>query len=261
VSRLDIRSKGVPGFGGAPSSPPALAALLLANLVPLAGVLVLGWNVFDVLAVYWVESGVVGLLNVPKILLAGGRYEGDATFTLNGRPIDVSGPASVDSESGPTVHPENVFPALFFCAHYGVFWVVHGAFVLFGLPAFAGASAAGLDAPGVALAGLTMLASHGGSFLWNYLGREEFRGASAGGQMLEPYRRVFVLHLTVVLGAFLVTALGGTLALVALMVALKTGFDVVAHVREHRRAGRRAATSKSEAGMGTGMDRVRNGGG
>ncbi|WP_049916936.1 DUF6498-containing protein [Halogeometricum pallidum] len=214
----------------------ALGALLAANLVPLVGVLALGWNVFDVLAVYWVESGVVGLLNVPKILLASGPYDGSATFTLNGRPMDVSGPKAVDPDAGPTVHPENAFPALFFCAHYGIFWVVHGVFVLFGLPAFAGASVGGLDVSGIALAGLTMLVSHGGSFLWNYLGRGEFRDASAVERMTEPYRRVFVLHLTVVIGATLVASLGGAAVLVVLMVTLKTGFDAVAHLREHRRA-------------------------
>lgn len=207
------------------------------------GVLALGWNVFDVLAVYWVESGVVGVLNVPKILLATGRYEGNATFTVNGRPVDVSGPTDVDPDAGPAVHAENASLALFFCTHYGVFWVVHGVFVLFGLPAFAGAPVGGIDVPGVALAGLTMLLSHGGSFLWNYVGNGEFRNVSAAGQMTEPYRRVFVLHLTVVFGASLVTVFGGATVLVVLLVVLKTGFDAVAHLREHRRARRRTSGS------------------
>ncbi|WP_255473579.1 DUF6498-containing protein [Halogeometricum sp. CBA1124] len=92
-----------------------------------------------------------------------------------------------------------------------------------------------------------MVLSHGGSFAWNYVGREEFRTASPGGQMAGPYRRVFVLHLTIVLGAFLVTALGGAAVLVVLLVVLKTGLDAAAHVREHRRARRRTAGETSGA--------------
>jgi hypothetical protein len=248
VSRTELAAGGVlgPPSDAAATSPAALGTLLAANLVPLVGVLALGWNVFDVLAVYWVESGVIGVLNVPKVLLASGRYEGDATFSIDGSPIDVSGPDDADPDAGPRVHPSNVFPAAFFCLHYGVFWVVHGAFVLFGLPAFAGVPV-GVDVAGVALAGVAMVLSHGGSFAWNYVGREEFRTASPGGQMAGPYRRVFVLHLTIVLGAFLVTAFGGAAVLVVLLVVLKTGLDAAAHVREHRRARRRTAGETSGA--------------
>ena len=175
MSRTELGAGGVlgPPSDAAATSPAALGTLLAANLVPLVGVLALGWNVFDVLAVYWVESGVVGVLNVPKVLLASGRYEGDATFSIDGSPIDVSGPDDADPDAGPHVHPSNVFPAAFFCLHYGVFWVV--------------------------------------------------------------------------LGAFLVTALGGAAVLVVLLVVLKTGLDAAAHVREHRRARRRTAGETSGA--------------
>jgi hypothetical protein len=229
------------------SSPAAVGGLVAANLLPFAGVLWFGWGVFDVLAVYWVESGVVGALNVPKILLARGRGEGDPTFTatVNGRPVDLSGPDESALVDGPHVYAANVPVAAFFVSHYGVFWAVHGVFVLFGLPAFAG-TAAGVDASAALLGGVAMLASHGGSFLVNFVGREEYRDVSAATQMSAPYRRVFVLHLTIVGGAFLVVSLGSPVVLVGLLVALKTGFDVVAHLREHRRVER--GRSADEAG-------------
>ncbi|MFC6826702.1 DUF6498-containing protein [Halopelagius fulvigenes] len=223
-----------------PSSPVALAALLVANLAPLVGVLAFGWNVFDVLAVYWLESGVVGVLNVPKILLARGTPDESVSFSVNGAPVDFSNRAD-RSLFGVDVPAVNVFTAGFFCVHYGIFWVVHGVFVLFGLPAFAGAFGS-IDVLGVLVAGATMVVSHGGSFVVNYLGHGEYRGVSPDGQMMAPYRRVFVLHLTVVLGAFLVVSLGGPVVLVLLLVVLKTAFDVAAHLREHGRARRRLKT-------------------
>ncbi|QZA88182.1 hypothetical protein K0C01_10350 [Salinarchaeum sp. IM2453] len=42
-------------------------ALLLVNLIPLAGILVLDWNPRLVLALYWFEFAVVILLNVAGV--------------------------------------------------------------------------------------------------------------------------------------------------------------------------------------------------
>ena len=214
---------------------------MVANLIPLVGVLWFGWGVFDVLTVYWVESGVVGLLNVPKILLARSESGEGSAFaaTVNGRPLDLSGPDESALVDGPHVYAANVPVASFFVVHYGMFWVVHGVFVLFGLPAFAGASVGVVDVGAALFGGAAMAASHGGSFVVNFVGHEEYRDVSAAGQMSAPYRRVFVLHLTIVLGAALVVSSGSPVVLVALLVALKTGFDAVAHLREHARVRRR----------------------
>lgn len=227
------------------SALPALLALVGANLLPLAGVLFGGWTVWEVLVVYWIESGIVGLLTLPRILLAAGSGT-DATFSMriNGRPVDVSGPENpVD---GLHVYPENVPIAGFFCLHYGIFWVVHGTFVL-SLPVLAGGVGGvggvgglvgTLGTVGLAVAGL--LLSHGVSLVTNYVGREEYRHTSAGERMSAPYGRVVVLHVTILFGAFLVGSLGSPLAALVLLVVLKTGIDLAAHLREHRRAGRQA---------------------
>jgi hypothetical protein len=55
------------------SSVGAVASLVLANLVPLAGVVWFGWSVRTVLIVYWLENGVVGAFNVLKMLHAEGQ--------------------------------------------------------------------------------------------------------------------------------------------------------------------------------------------
>ena len=50
----------------------ALVALIVANAIPLFGVLFLGWNVWTILIVYWLENGIVGVFNVLKMLRAEG---------------------------------------------------------------------------------------------------------------------------------------------------------------------------------------------
>jgi hypothetical protein len=44
---------------------------------------------------------------------------------------------------------------------------------------------------------------------------------------------VVVLHVTLVIGGFLVLGLGGATAALALFVLLKTGVDLAAHLRAH----------------------------
>jgi hypothetical protein len=54
--------------GRAPVRTSAIISLVLANAVPLAGVLLLGWNVFSILVIYWVETGIVVGCGVVKLL-------------------------------------------------------------------------------------------------------------------------------------------------------------------------------------------------
>src|SRR3989442_6394539 len=49
---------------------PSLVALVVANALPLVGVLFLGWTVFPLVLLYWLENVVVGGFNVAKLLLA-----------------------------------------------------------------------------------------------------------------------------------------------------------------------------------------------
>lgn len=225
------------------STLPALLALVGANLLPLAGVLFGGWTVWEVLVVYWIESGIVGLFSVPRILLASGSSDDSGlSLTINGRPVDVSGPENpVD---GLRVYPENVPIAGFFCLHYGIFWVVHGVFVL-SFPLFATGGVGGLGGllgtlSAVALAVVGLVVSHGVSLVTNYVGREEYRHTSAGERMSAPYGRVVALHVTIIAGGFLVGSLGNPLPALVLLVVLKVAIDVVAHLREHRRASAQA---------------------
>lgn len=214
------------------SAPVALVALVLSNLVPLVGVVFFGWEVQWVLVVYWIESAVVGVLNIFKIALAEGQPGGRVRRTRDGRPLPQT--------------KGRLIP--FFVLHYGGFWLGHGLFVLLFFPAIVSGQSGGVflpDVSGLPVAGMVLAAiglaiSHLASFWLNFLGRREYLTISPDAQMLAPYGRVFVLHLTIVFGGIAVATLGSPLALVLLLVGLKTALDLGFHLLEHGRAASRA---------------------
>ena len=165
------------------SSVGALVALIVANAIPLLGVLFFGWDVWTILIVYWLENGIVGVFNVLKMSYAAGPPEdakvSASTYSVSGRPADQTSKA---------------YLIPFFCMHYGIFWLVHGVFVLT-LPAFGaitGEQDLSVDVPwGTILVAVAALAvSHGLSFWWNFLVRKEYLHTSAAAQMFRPYGRL-----------------------------------------------------------------------
>jgi hypothetical protein len=258
----------IAGYRETASSRTALT-LLAANAIPLVGVLFLGWSLWTILAIYWVENGIVGLWNIPRILLAEGQLLPGRSPGVGYRPWAVT--------SVPAVGRTGL--AVFFTFHYGLFWLVHGVFVLVlpqfmslwgnpgtqpgvptlpgpGLPFMpevgtAGQAAVGpfgaLDWSAVGVAGIGLFLSHGASFAFNYLGRGEFRRTWAAAQMLAPYGRVVTLHLTILLGGFAIAFLGAPVVMLLVLVAMKTAFDLSLHLREHRPAAI-AALSESSGG-------------
>jgi Family of unknown function (DUF6498) len=204
--------------------PIAALFLIIVNTIPLFGVLFFGWSLFAIMFLYWIENGIIGFFNVFKIALA--RAPGPSRFTINGRPVSPS---------------NKELRIVFFILHYGVFWTVHGVFVFvfFGLNSPSGLFS-GVGLRGVAIAAAALFLSHGVSFLVNFLGKEEYLTVSPDQQMTEPYSRVVVLHVTILAGGFFADSLGAPLVALILLVLLKTVIDLLAHLREHRKAEKRS---------------------
>ena len=204
------------------SSIGAVVALVVANLIPLIGVLFFGWSVWNILVIYWLENGIVGLINVLKMAVAtGDEVTPGVTFMVNGRP------ATSATKMG-------LIP--FFIVHYGIFWFVHGIFVLT-LPAFFSLMSDDgmtLDLGPVVFAALGLAISHGLSFWWNFLHGGEYRRTAAAALMFAPYKRLVALHITIIFGAFAVMFTGAPAAAVAVLVAIKTAIDLGLHLAEHR---------------------------
>lgn len=209
------------------SSAGAVVALIAANAIPLIGVLSFGWNVWTILIVYWLENGIVGAFNIAKMAKA----EGDATDVANS--IRINGrPASSMAKAG-------LIP--FFVMHYGIFWAVHGVFVLT-LPVFGSMGpdggpdmVDGFSPATIPLAVVALTISHAVSFWFNFLGAGEYRRVTAAGQMFAPYGRLVVLHITIILGGAAIAFTGAPAAAVVILVVLKTLLDLGFHLAEHRK--------------------------
>jgi hypothetical protein len=75
--------------------------------------------------------------------------------------------------------------------------------------------------------------SHGISYYVNFLGRREYEGKEIGAQMGEPYKRIVIMHLTIIFGGFLVMVFGSVLPALLLLIVLKLGADLRAHIAQH----------------------------
>lgn len=194
---------------------PSVLVMILANTVPLIGVFVWQWEIFPLLLLFWFENVLIGVFNALKMLLA--------------------------SPDQPLTWGAKLFMIPFFSFHFGMFTFVHGIFVMV---LFGNALRPGTTFPTPSTfwetacelklqwAILGLAVSHAVSFATNYLGHGEFRRASLPLLMQQPYGRVVVLHLTILLGGFLMMTLHSPVVGLALLVVLKTALDVRAHLRE-----------------------------
>jgi hypothetical protein len=91
----------------------------------------------------------------------------------------------------------------------------------------------GPDMTAVAWGALGLAISHGASFVFNFVGRKEYLRVSPGSQMFAPYGRLVILHLAIILGAFVSITIGSPIGALIVLVILKTIVDLTLHLREH----------------------------
>ncbi len=191
---------------------------LASNAIPVFGVLFFGWAALPLMVYYWLENVLIGILNLPKILLAGLTKE----------------------------LPQKVlalFLAPFFVFHYGMFCLVHGVFV-FGLfaasDAFAGRAEPTTKTFDV-FARVGAMLRDGGNFKWSiiglvailifrfvvlWLGRAQWRETDPKRQMIEPYGRIVVLHFALFLAAIPIVAFGQPAIGVLFLALFKTALEL-----------------------------------
>jgi len=209
-----------------------LVSLLAANTVPLWGVFFLGWDAFLIVLLYWAENLIIGFYNILKIAFV-----------------------KVPHIRG---HLAKLFVIPFFIIHYGGFVGVHGLFILFLFKRGEGSSFSGGSHPwpcflvfvqlllgvirqmwliipnGMLLPLAIFLASHGVSFVHNFLIKGEYVLTDPGKLMGQPYSRIVVMHFAIIAGAFLAAAFQSPLPILIVIITLKTVLDVKLHLREHK---------------------------
>lgn len=214
---------------------PSALVLVVANLLPLAGVLWLDWSVLEVLLLYWTESVIIGGVNVLRMALSSAPNRSGARRRLaETEPAAAASSASTNSLST-TIAKLLLIP--FFIAHFGMFCFGHLSAVVFllGAPRTNGNLLSALPPAGEPmfwLAVAAILLSHLFSFFVNFLGAGEYRQTSVSELMQRPYGRILVMHVTVIAGAFLIEQLDNPLALLLVLIGVKTAVDLKLHTRE-----------------------------
>lgn len=189
-----------------------------ANAIPVAGVLVFGWDALPLLIYYWIENVLIGAFNVPKIVIAG-------------------------LAKSPSQKWLSFALAPFFVVHYGVFCFVHGMFIFAIFTAtdlLAGRATPQIESFDVfgnviamlrddsdlrwSVIALVLVLSF--RFVWLWLASGEWRNIDPMRQMFEPYGRIVALHLTILIAAIPVVALGQPAIAVLCLAILKTAVEL-----------------------------------
>ena len=180
--------------------------LLLVNLIPLAGVVFLGWNLFEVLYAYWLESAVIGFYSLIRIIIS--------------------------------YNILSILIAPFFMAHFGGFMYGH---LFFLVRVFGGQEVSrqrivwdmiwSFNANFSAILA-ALFVSHGISFIYHFLVKKEFL-RERRDFMTGPYKRIILMHLTIIFGGWLVLIFKEPVWGLAVLVVLKSIMDLRGHKREH----------------------------
>jgi hypothetical protein len=184
---------------------PTLLPLVIANSVPIIGVLVLGWDLRSIMFVYWLETAVVVFYSELKIVIVGGP------FTLVWLPVHL--------------------------AMFGAFMSVHLTMIL---PLGPTPHGGGMFPPAVIGdllkrtwgAGVSLFVSHGISFVVDFLGNGEYKRTTVNAEVAAPWKRIFIMHVTTIVGAWSVMLFAAPVGAIVALSLLKIAVDAHGHVGE-----------------------------
>ncbi|HEU0052303.1 MAG TPA: DUF6498-containing protein [Longimicrobium sp.] len=222
VDGLDGRAL-APMPAAAPRWGVAELTMLGANLLPLAGLLFLGWEPLEVMILYWVESVIVWLYTLLKILMV----------------LDPGTGAPGSRRAGRIVG--RLLSGAFMMTQFALGLFVYGWAILgvFGGPEMIGEM--GGD-PAVAITRMlaaaagspvawALVASHGCEFVMEHRRTHGFHDLDFGGLVFSGFRRLVPVHLMLMIAALPVMLLGAPAIGIAVLVVLK----IVADLRQLRR--------------------------
>jgi hypothetical protein len=185
-----------------------LIAVGVGNLVPLIGVLFLGWDLASILVMYWIETGIIGVINVLKIRKATAE-----------RPVTPG-----DASRGWLL-------AGLWLLSYGVFWLVLGPFVLQIANGgfYEGASNTGWTgaSPSVVVWGtLSLAAGQVVFYVAEYVLGRRYQTVSSLQLLRDPFVRIFVIVATIAAGGIGIALARSPVGFVAAMVVAKTAVEI-----------------------------------
>ena len=195
-----------------------LIALVAGNIVPLVGVLLFGWDLPSILVMYWIETAVVGLINVLKI---------HKSLTLHPVPtVDGVAEQSIARGQGGGW----LLPVLWLIA-YAAFWAIVGIVVvqIANGGFYEGASRTGwtgASASAVAWGTLSLVAGQLIAYVLDYVVGHRYLTVTALTLLRDPFVRIFVIVATIAAGGVGTAIVGSPVGFLAAMVVAKTAVEI-----------------------------------
>lgn len=192
---------------------PSLLGIMSGNLLSMVLALWQGWQLSEILWLYWGQSVALGVFNFFRIWnLKNFTSEG---LSINGTPVLATAGSARST-------------AIFFAFHYGFFHLIYSVFLVVmgkGLSSEAQAS--------VVFCVVFFVFSHAFSLVRN--ARDDLRAPTPnlGMMMLMPYLRIIPMHLTITFGGMAMGAAGVAPLAIVLFMGLKSLADGVGHMLEH----------------------------
>jgi hypothetical protein len=192
--------------------------VIAANLVPVYGVLFLEWNAKEVFLVYCLETIIVGIFTLLKLGITGAIKKRDVWNTQNGK----------------TIYMPVISFMLFFIVHYGMFVAIQMG-MFFEVSSIGKNSGIGffnffyrwpeLITREIYIMLGVFIVSYAFRNITEFILSGEYRTASLGLLMFQPYGRIFVQQVTVILGSMFL-AFGGGKVFIVIFALIKIFFEV-----------------------------------
>jgi hypothetical protein len=186
--------------------------LVLNNLIIITIAFLARWSLLTLLWGYWLQSLIIGLFTALKILMFG--HHRIPRYT----------------------HVRELHDTLLFICHYGGFHLVYLIFLYW----YSTSRASTLlftppDLGGIALIGVLFFLTHLYSFAQHYLWEQKIVIFSSQQLFLDPYKRIFPMHLTIIAAGFFSTLVPPAEHLLLVMfLILKTFADLKSHEILHQ---------------------------
>jgi len=202
-------------------------ALLGANGITIVLAVAGTWDAATVLFIYWAQSVIIGIFTVISLMSA------DTTAISSDMGISLEAKAGLGYLITCVARYSKYFIAGFFALHYGLFHWGYFEFIvdsgLFGVVDF--------SSPGVWASCGLFFVNHLFSSLY-YRHDERKGGDYVKEEFIQPYSRIFPMHMTIILGAIVVSVLSvvgieSTLPVLVLFLVLKIYADIRMHIKKH----------------------------
>lgn len=193
----------------------SLWVLIIANIIPVFGVIFLKWNVGPIMLLYWSETAIMLFFNVMKMLWAKGEIMPNQD-TQNIKPA-----AKADRRTMIEV----------FIIVYGAFVAAHGVFIVM---IFFRINYERVLTTGFCAAFMVLFVNHAVSFKKNFINSDDYKRVSYiqlfHPFMNEPPVRIFIMHITLIGIGIFTQAKDSPLYWLLILIAVKTCFELYSYL-------------------------------